>query len=182
MEVLFGELHWFDTTVVDVEFYVSKAKWCIIRCSTRVFARAKEELECKCDDVSDRLAIWCGVVMVCLVEDEYDNNDRQWFYTGGGGVFLAVAAKLMRDAEVHFAKGIFPDVRGPHLGKRLAHLMDGIFHCSRSVDVLHLSPAAISIPLCIYLDDGDGVVTVLEERVDVVREEEIFPTAPMCIH
>jgi hypothetical protein len=31
------------------------------------------------------------------------------------------------------------------------------------------------------LDDGDGVVAVLEERVDVVRQAELFPTAPMRI-
>jgi hypothetical protein len=46
---------------------------------------------------------------------------------------------------------------------------------------VHGSLTAISIPLCKDLDDGDGVVAVLEERVDVVRQVDLFPTAPMRI-
>jgi hypothetical protein len=87
-----------------------------------------------------------------------------------------VAAKLTRDTEVNGAEGIFPDVWAPQLGERLAHRTDGIFHRSRSDGFLHGSLAAISIPLCKALDDGDGVVAVLEEWVDGVRQAELFPT------
>jgi hypothetical protein len=40
------------------------------------------------------------------------------------------------------------------------------------------SLAAISIPLHKDLDDGDGVVTVLEERIDVVLQAELLPMDP----
>jgi hypothetical protein len=97
------------------------------------------------------------------------------------GVFLAVAEKLPRNPEVNGAEGIFLDVRGPRLGERLAHHTDGVFHCSRLDGFLHGSLASISIPLCKDLDDGDGVVAVLEEWVYGVRQAELFPTAPMRI-
>jgi hypothetical protein len=164
-----------------MEFHISKTKGCIVRGSTRVLARAKKEVRCDGDDVGDGFSILGGRVVVGLMEDEDDYADWDWFYTGGG-VFLAVAAKLPRDTEVNVAEGIFPDFRVPQLGELLAHCTDGVFHCSRSDGFLHGNLASISIPLCKYLDDGGGVVAVLEEWVDGVRQAELFPTAPMRIH
>jgi hypothetical protein len=168
--VSFRALYWIDGPVVNVEFHVSETKGCIIRGSTRVLARAKKEVKCDGDDVSDGLSVLGGRVVVGLMEDEDYYDDWDWFDTGGGGVFLAVAVKFPQDSEVNGAAGIFPDVRPPQLGERLAHRMDGVFHCSRSDGFLHGSLATISIPLCKDLDDGDGVVTVLEEWVDGVRQ------------
>jgi hypothetical protein len=88
---------------------------------------------------------------------------------------------LPRDPEVNGAEGIFTDVQGPQLGERLSHCTYGVFHCSRLDDFLHGSLSSISIPLCKDLDDGDGVITVLEEWIDGVRHAELFPMAPMRI-
>jgi hypothetical protein len=84
VEVVVGALDWVDDPVVDVKLHVSEAKGGIIRSGTRVLTRAKEEVEGKGDDIGDGLAILCGGLIVCLVKDEDDNNDGDWFYTGGG--------------------------------------------------------------------------------------------------
>jgi hypothetical protein len=67
------------------------------------------------------------------------------------------------------------------LGERLTHHTDGVFHCSILDGFVQGVLAAISIPLCKDLDDGYGVIAVLEERIDVVLQAELFPTDPMCI-
>jgi hypothetical protein len=115
------------------------------------------------------------------MENEDDDDDGHGFYSGWGGIFLSIASELARNSEVNGSKGILADVWGPQLGERLAHRTDRLFHCSRSDGFVQGSLAAISIPLCKDLDGGDGVVAVLEERVDVVRQAELFPTDPMRI-
>jgi hypothetical protein len=98
-----------------------------------------------------------------------------------GGVSLPVASKLVGDMEVDAPKGVFVDVCPPSpLGERLAH-HTYIFHCSSSDGFVQGCLVSISIPLCKDLDDGNGVITMLAEGVDVVHQAERFPMGPMRI-
>jgi hypothetical protein len=70
---------------------------------------------------------------------------------------------------------------GDQLGERLSHRTNVVFHCSRSDGFLQGIIVIIAMPLCKDMDDGEGVVTVLEEGMDVVCQAEIFPMSPMRI-
>jgi hypothetical protein len=69
VKVSLRALHGINGPVVDVKIHVSETKWCIIQSGTRVLTRTKGEVECNGDDVGDGLAILCGRVIVCLMED-----------------------------------------------------------------------------------------------------------------
>jgi hypothetical protein len=61
----------------------------------------------------------------------------------------------------------------PQLGEILAHHMEGVFHCYISDGFLQGCPASILIPLCKDLDDRDGIVTLLEEGINIMRQSEL---------
>jgi hypothetical protein len=88
---------------------------------------------------------------------------------------------IVDDVKVDLAEDILADVRGHQLGERLAHCTDGILHCSRADRVVLGSAVIISIALSKDQDDGEGVIEVLDKRVNFVLETNGLPESPMCV-
>jgi hypothetical protein len=97
-------------------------------------------------------------------------------FTRDGG-----ASELTGDTKVNGPKGVLPDVLPPPVGRTYGPLHERYLPLFNIARFLQGSLVDILIPLCKDLDDGGGVITVLEEGIDVVRQAELFPTDPMRI-
>jgi hypothetical protein len=101
---------------------------------------------------------------------------------GGGVIGLGIRFELALDPEVNTLVVVFPWVRAPQSGVRLAHCMEGVFHSTGLDGVVQGSESTVAIAFSEDLDNWDWIFPQLEVWVHIVVQAEFSPASPMIVH
>jgi hypothetical protein len=105
----------------NVEMNILQTKWCIVAGGACVFPWSQEEEKHDHNHVGNFQIGIRAMVIIGLRKDVQDDIDRNWLHTEWGTFHLLVRGDMSLDAEVNAAVRVFPWVRAPQSGMRLAN-------------------------------------------------------------
>lgn len=108
------------------------------------------------------------MVIVCVPQDIYDNDDWDRLHPAWWSVDLLIRVNLPLDPEIYATVRIFPWVRGPHFGARLADHTEGVLHCTSFDGVLEGGQPSVSVFFAKDLEDGHWVLPPSQVGVNIV--------------
>jgi hypothetical protein len=115
---------------------------------------------------------------VTILDGQLYNLERYGFDPSWWGVLFRVELELSMYAQVQFSRGLQAGVRLSHDSKRLAHGTKGRFHRSSLNRRSGGSQRSHSVAMSEDLEEGRGVIDVLEPWVLVNGVAKVRPRCP----